>query len=190
MHRRSKAMAAGVEVGDILLAVNGHPCHQWTIDQAMDAINNSAPGRDVTYTCSGRSLIGYEVKFCWRENLMKICDKTFVEKMLVVYRHDVEFLCSPPWAAFRKSAIHLSVRLSVPWRSCLGYRHAGCLQLSRRRSTEMCGRRSAAIVATVELSSAAGAYRLTAPGAIPCLCTTSCMLMLFKLRPHTKPIQV
>ena len=48
MHRRSKAMAAGVEVGDILLAVNGHPCHQWTIDQAMDAINNSAPSRDVT----------------------------------------------------------------------------------------------------------------------------------------------
>ena len=32
-----------------------------------------------------------------------------------------------------------SVRLSVPWRSCLGYRHAGCLQLSHRRPPEMCG---------------------------------------------------
>jgi len=31
----------------------------------------------------------------------------------------------------------LSVRLSVPW--CLGYRHAGCLQLSHRRAPEMCG---------------------------------------------------
>ena len=69
-----------------------------------------------------------------------------------------------------------SVRLSVPWRSCLGYRYAGCLQLSYRRPPEMCGlrpsadgRRSAAIFATVELpSAAAGAYRLADPGAIPC----------------------
>ena len=69
-----------------------------------------------------------------------------------------------------------SVRLSVPWRSCLGYRYAGCLQLSYRRPPEMCGlrpsadgRRSAAIFATVELpSAAAGAYRLADPGAILC----------------------
>ena len=32
-----------------------------------------------------------------------------------------------------------SVRLSVPLRSCLGHRHAGCLQLSHRRPPEMCG---------------------------------------------------
>jgi len=31
-----------------------------------------------------------------------------------------------------------SVRQSVPWRSSLGYRHAGCLQLSHRRLIEMC----------------------------------------------------
>ena len=36
----------------------------------------------------------------------------------------------------------LSVRLSVPWRSCLSYRHAGCLQLSHRRPPEMCGLRT------------------------------------------------
>ena len=35
-----------------------------------------------------------------------------------------------------------SVRLSVPRRSCLGYRHAGCLQLSRRRPPEMRGLRT------------------------------------------------
>ena len=35
-----------------------------------------------------------------------------------------------------------SVRLSVPWRSCLGYRHAGCLQHSHRRPPEMCGLRT------------------------------------------------
>ena len=34
-----------------------------------------------------------------------------------------------------------SVRLSVPWRSCLGYRHAGCLLLSHRRPPQMCGLR-------------------------------------------------
>jgi len=32
-----------------------------------------------------------------------------------------------------------SVCLSVPWRSWLGYRHAGCLQLSHRRPPEICG---------------------------------------------------
>ena len=35
-----------------------------------------------------------------------------------------------------------SIRLSVPWRSCLGYRHAGCLQLSHHRPPEMCGLRT------------------------------------------------
>ena len=35
-----------------------------------------------------------------------------------------------------------SVPLSVPWCSCLGYRHAGCLQLSHRRPPEMCGLRT------------------------------------------------
>jgi len=48
MHRRSKAMAAGVEVGDILLAINGQHCRYWTINQAMDTINNGLPGDDVT----------------------------------------------------------------------------------------------------------------------------------------------
>jgi len=35
-----------------------------------------------------------------------------------------------------------SVRLSVPRCSCLGYSHAGCLQLSHRRPIEMCGLRT------------------------------------------------
>jgi len=37
-----------------------------------------------------------------------------------------------------------SVRLSVPWRSCLGCRYAGCLPLShrRRRPPEVCGLRT------------------------------------------------
>jgi len=35
-----------------------------------------------------------------------------------------------------------SVCLSVPWRSCLGYRHAGCLQLSHRQPPEMRGLRT------------------------------------------------
>jgi len=35
-----------------------------------------------------------------------------------------------------------SIRLSVQWRNCLGYRHAGCLQLSCRRPSEMCGLRT------------------------------------------------
>ena len=30
----------------------------------------------------------------------------------------------------------------MPWLSCLGYRHAGCLQLSHRRPPEMCGLRT------------------------------------------------
>jgi len=66
-----------------------------------------------------------------------------------------------------------SVRLSVQqWLSCLGYRHAGCLQLSHRRplrdvrtaDPSADGRRSAAIFAAFELPSAGGAYRLAVPG--------------------------
>ena len=34
------------------------------------------------------------------------------------------------------------IHLSVPWRSCLGYRHAGCLQFNHRRPPEMCGLRT------------------------------------------------
>jgi len=48
MHRRSKALAAGVEVGDTLLAINGRQCQHWTTDQAMRTINDSLPGHDVT----------------------------------------------------------------------------------------------------------------------------------------------
>ena len=35
-----------------------------------------------------------------------------------------------------------SVRLSVPWRSCLGYRHTGCSHLSHRRPPEVRGLRT------------------------------------------------
>ena len=54
--------------------------------------------------------------------------------------------------ALSDTAIRLSVRLSVPWRSCprraaaLGYRHASCLQLNHVRTAipSADGRRSAA----------------------------------------------
>jgi len=39
-------------------------------------------------------------------------------------------------------SVCLSVRLCVPRCSRLGYRHAGCLQLSHRRPQEMCGLRT------------------------------------------------
>ena len=35
-----------------------------------------------------------------------------------------------------------SVRMSVPWRSCLGYGHAGCPQRCHRRPPAMCGLRT------------------------------------------------
>ena len=50
------------------------------------------------------------------------------------------------WATFFAVGGHFgierSVHLSVPWRSCLGYRHAGCLQLCHQRPPEMCGLRT------------------------------------------------
>jgi len=58
--------------------------------------------------------------------------------------HTVQFqaagdlLCPHPRWNF---GIARSVRMSVSWRCCLGYRHAGCLQLSHRRPPEMCGLR-------------------------------------------------
>ena len=56
-----------------------------------------------------------------------------------VSRLRLGLLCLRPKGHF---GIARSVRLSVPWRSCLGYRHAGCLQLSHRRPPEMCGLRT------------------------------------------------
>ena len=69
-----------------------------------------------------------------------------------------------------------SVRLSVPWRSCLGYRHAGCLQLSHRRPPDMCGLRTRPrtdadpprFLPPSNCHRRGDAYRLAAPGAIPC----------------------
>ena len=76
-----------------------------------------------------------------------------------------------------------SIRLSVPRRSCLGYRHAVCLQLSHRRSPEMCGLLtqpwtdvSAAIFATVELPSV-GAYPRGEKQSKKLLCKNFSMLM-------------
>ena len=43
----------------------------------------------------------------------------------------------PPYAGIKRYR-DLSVCLSVPRRSCLGYRRTGCLQLSHRRPPEMC----------------------------------------------------
>ena len=68
-----------------------------------------------------------------------------------------------------------SVRLSVPWRSCLGYRHAGCLQLSYRRLPEMCGLRTRPrtdvdpprFLPPSNCRRRGGAYRLAASRAIP-----------------------
>jgi len=48
----------------------------------------------------------------------------------------------PPPYGRGQWAILRSVCQSVPWCSCLGYRHAGCLQLSHRRPPEMCGLRT------------------------------------------------
>jgi len=63
-----------------------------------------------------------------------------------------------------------SVHVSVPWRSCLGYRQAGCLQLSRRRPAEMCilwthlwTDTDRVIFVTVELPSAGGEHIVLPP---------------------------
>ena len=54
--------------------------------------------------------------------------------------HPTRLLCPRPAGGHFGTA--RSVRLSVPWRSCLGYRHAGCLQLSHRLPSETCGLRT------------------------------------------------
>ena len=78
-----------------------------------------------------------------------------------------------PWGAF---GIERSVCLSVCpiiiiKRSCLGYRHAGCLQVSHRRPPEMCGLRTRPrtdvdpprFFYTVQLSSAGGGHIVSPP---------------------------
>jgi len=76
---------------------------------------------------------------------------------------ELQILCPCPGGrAFWNSKIHLS----VPWQSCLGYRHAGCLQFSHHRPSEMCGLRKYLPSSNCHRR---GAYRLATPRAIPCL---------------------
>jgi len=60
-----------------------------------------------------------------------------------------------PHSRRREALSNTAILLSVPWHSCLGYRHVGCLQLSHRRPTEIYEpvRGYTVIVATVELPS-------------------------------------
>ena len=81
-------------------------------------------------------------------------------------------LCLRPRGHF---GIARSVRLPVPWRSCLCYRHAGCLQLSHRPPPEMCGLRTRPGTDVdpprflpPSNCHRRGSYRLTAPGAMSC----------------------
>jgi len=85
---------------------------------------------------------------------------------------------SPGGGAFWNSAIGRSVCPSVCLShgaaACLGYRHAGCMQLSHRRPPGICGlrtRRRTDVDPPRFLDRTvigAGAYRLAARGAIPC----------------------
>ena len=85
---------------------------------------------------------------------------------------------SPGGGAFWNSAIGRSVCPSVCLShgaaACLGYRHAGCMQLSHRRPPGICGlrtRRRTDVDPPRFLDRTvigAGAYRLAVRGAIPC----------------------
>ena len=67
-----------------------------------------------------------------------------------------------------------AIRPSVPWRSCLGYGHAGCLQLSYHQRCADCGPNHGRVWIRhnfCHCQTAIGgeeAYRLAVPGAIPC----------------------
>jgi len=74
--------------------------------------------------------------------LLAVCVFVIAGLVLVVAKRRREagaFYASRPTGHFGTAR---SVRLSVPWRSCLGYRRASCLQLNHRRPLEMCGLRT------------------------------------------------
>jgi len=78
-------------------------------------------------------------------------------------------------------SVCLSVCLFVPWRSCLGYRHAGCRQLSHRRPPQICGLRTRprTDVDPPRFLPPSNWHRrghiVSPPGAIPCLLTYCCL---------------
>ena len=100
-----------------------------------------------------------------------------------------------PRGALSDADIRPSVCLSHGAAACLGYRHAGCLQLSHRRPPDMCGlqiRRdfldpwfAAKRYATVQLPSAGG-YRLAAAGAIPCFHTSAAAVRRVDIKRHAQ----
>ena len=92
------------------------------------------------------------------------CDPRMIDADLLLF----EFLIMPR-ALGGHFGIARSVRLSVPRRSCLGYRHAGSLQLSHRRPPQMCGLRTRPRTDVdpprfLDRTAIGGAYRLAVPG--------------------------
>jgi len=65
----------------------------------------------------------------------------YCSNLLTVESQLTAFIVIPP-ALGGHVGIARSVRLSVPCHSCLGYRHAGCLQLSHHWPPEICGLRA------------------------------------------------
>jgi len=79
----------------------------------------------------------------------------------------------------REALSDTAIRPSVPWRSCLGYRHSGCLQLSHRRPPEICRLRTRPRT-DVDLPrflppSNCHIVSPSLSGAIPCWCWASCL---------------
>jgi len=76
----------------------------------------------------------------------KTCNKTVIQvKYYIKLIHAQPLgalLCPRPRRALLNSMIRPSVCLSISRRSCLAYRHAGCLQLSHRRPPDMCQMRT------------------------------------------------
>jgi len=76
--------------------------------------------------------------------------------VFLAYVHLALFLALSLSPLFPDGVTMRSIRLSVPWRSCLGCSHCRPVRDVRTADSSADGRRSAAIFATVELPSAGG----------------------------------
>jgi len=130
--------------------------------------------------------------------------RTLIGSQTVPVKRNVDILLEVPDAVLAhtvcgtRNSVEAIIRIrillfcpSVPWRCCLGYRHAGCLQLSHRWPPEMCGLRTrpwtdvdpprfldpwtgadgligGETICHRRTAIGGRAYRLAAPGAIPC----------------------
>jgi len=132
-----------------LKSLDVSPCNELLLLPVIIKTSLHTPARKSTFGVHYRKRVtgstgspGRRIPGSLDRSLTKCCDP--IPCLLLTDKTDIclagafcMFIVPP---AVRHCGIARSVHLSVPWRSCLGYRRTGCLQLAGHQRCADCGR--------------------------------------------------